>query len=87
MQSSRMMSIVLIAEDHMGNTCFTETSYVSKEGYFLPTIEVLNLENGEFSEEMNLKDSQGEFPYIVNRSKRSILCCLRLHIRQYRRCR
>ena len=24
MQSSRMMSIVLIAEDHMGNTCFTK---------------------------------------------------------------
>ena len=70
-----------------GKYLLYETSYVSKEGYFLPHYRVLNLENGEFSEEMNLKDSQGEFPYIVNRSKRSILCCLRLHIRQYRRCR
>lgn len=31
------------------------------EGYFLPHYRVLNLENGEFSEEMNLKDSQGNF--------------------------
>ena len=42
-----------------GKYLLYETSYVSKEGYFLPHYRVLNLENGEFSEEMNLKDSQG----------------------------
>ena len=44
-----------------GKYLLYETSYVSKEGYFLPHYRVLNLENGEFSEEMNLKDSQGNF--------------------------
>ena len=62
-----MMSIVLNSRLPLSRKYLLyETSYVSKEGYFLPHYRVLNLENGEFSEEMNLKDSQGRMMSIVH---------------------